>query len=91
MKNRVKRCQNTLKSVTGHKLTILEKCPLNFSTEDKEITVAVIIRKQLPFPCIIGVDAIRKYGIAWEPLTDKISINQPNETNRQVCVTADKI
>ena len=50
----------------------------------------MIICKQLPFPCILGVDAIRKYGIGWEPLTDTITISQANETNRQICVTTDK-
>ena len=87
VKNRVSRCQNTLTSVTGHKLTILGECPLKFSAGDKEITVTVIICKQLPFPCILGVDAIRKYGIVWEPISNTITINQANENNRQICVT----
>jgi hypothetical protein len=36
------------------------------------------------------MDAIRKYGIVREPLTDNITITQLNEIYRQAWITTDK-
>ena len=87
IQNKIQKCTNSLTSITGHQLSILGECHLKLHTDKEGIIVRMIIRRKLPFPCILGVDALRKYGIIWNPTSNEIKITSPTIKRNFNCTT----
>ena len=87
IQNKIQKCTNSLTSITGHQLSILGECHLKLHTDKEGIIVRMIICRKLPFPCILGVDTLRKYGIIWNPTSNEIKITSPTIKRDFNCTT----